>query len=213
MITFALVRVGTRYSVEYVEKMRNMIRRHCRSDHRIICLTDQPEQVEGVTMLPASLPKWWSKMLLFDPRVRGQGRCIYFDLDTVICGDLSPLIHLETQFGICANFTRRAGHLEWPCSYGSCVMTFEEGWGDDIYQAFSEASARIMETSGRYGDQYAIERLMPCATLLQDVLPPNYFVGRREMTSKRPVGAALLIFAGREKPHNTPHEWIRKEWR
>lgn len=215
MTTFALVRIGTRYGIEYVERMRNMIWRHCLGPHHIICLTDQPEQVDGVDMIEVNgdaYPKWWAKMLLFDPRIRGRDRCIYLDLDTVIIDTLRPLVELDTPFGICANFTRRSGHLDWPCSYGSCVMSFAPGFGSDIAQAFRSHHAAFIGQCGKYGDQYAIELLYPNATLLQDVLPDGFFVGRREMTNKRPAGASLMIFAGAEKPHNTRHDWIKAEW-
>lgn len=216
MLTFACVRVGNRYGIEYVERLRNMIRRHYDGDFRLLCLTDQPEMVSGVKFVRIdgfNFPKWWGKMLLFDPQVRGDGRCIFFDLDTVIVGDLLPLVMVDTSFGICANFTRRAGHVTWPCSYGSCVMSFGPGFGADIADSFLANRDSIMTHCGRYGDQMAIEALHPGATLLQDVLPAGYFVGRREMTAHRPAGASLLIFAGQEKPHNTRHAWIRNEWR
>lgn len=215
MITIACVRVGSKYGIEYVERLRNMIDRHLDSEWRMICLTDQPERVPGVEMIPVdgfNLPKWWAKMKLFDPTIRGDGRCLYFDLDTVIIDTLNPLAELSCQFGVCANFTRRHGHLDWPCSYGSCIMTFSHGFGADIADAFNANRDTIISHCGRYGDQMAIEVLHPGATLLQDVLPAGYFVGRREFTSKRPAGASLLIFAGPEKPHNTRHDWIRREW-
>src|SRR3546814_12241945 len=53
---------------------------------------------------------------------------VYLDLDTVVAGDLAPLAGWDAgPFGLCANFTRLAGHSAWPCRYGSCVMSLAEG--------------------------------------------------------------------------------------
>lgn len=217
IITYACVWIGQRYGKEYVERLRSMVLRHSKGYRvRVICLTDRREQIEGVEMIDVSeyqLDRWWPKMILFDPTIRGRGDCIYLDLDTVVVDRLRPLIELETRFSICANFTRRAGSINYPCGYGSCVMRFGDGFGSDVWQAFRENAASIMTSCGNYGDQLAIERLHPGAPLLQDILPAGFFVGRREFNEKVPEGASLMIFAGPEKPHTSRHSWVREHWK
>jgi hypothetical protein len=215
MITIACVRVGTAYGVEYVERLLNMVHRHLPVPFRFICLTDQPEQVPGVHMIGIGhrgLHGWWAKMSLFDSELRGPGRCLYFDLDTVIVDDLMPLAEWEGHFAICENFTKLAGHKKWPCNYGSCVMSFASGFGLDIYRRFAADPAGWIRKCPR-GDQQAIEALYPGATYLQDVTPRGYFVGRRDFTNSKPKGAAVMVFAGKHKPHNTPHRWLKEAWR
>lgn len=215
-ITYACVWIGERYGKQYVENLRNMLMRHSKGYRvRIICLTDRDEKVEGVDMIDVKkyrLEGWWPKMILFDPRVRGRGDCLYFDLDTVVVDRLRPLIELETRFGICANFTRRSGSINHPCGYGSCVMKFGDGFGLDIWDAFADNGVNMMTACGNYGDQMAIERLHPGATLLQDVMPPGFFVGRREFTDRVPERASVMIFAGPEKPHTSKHAWVKEHW-
>lgn len=214
MITVICVRVGTAYGIEYVERLRNTVRRHLPQDHRLVCLTDQSDQVAGVEMIDIGhlgLTGWWAKMSLFDPDLNSLGRRLYFDLDTVIVGDLTPLANWRGQFGICENFTKLAGHNQWPCNYGSCVMSLAPGFGLGIYRRFMADPLGCIERCP-HGDQQAIEALHPGATYLQDAMPPGYFVGRRDFTDSKPKGAAVMIFAGRHKPHNTPHRWIREAW-
>lgn len=206
MITVACVRTGDIYGIEYVAKLRDMVARYLPMPHRFVCLTDQPETLDGVEMIGVSLPGWWAKMAVFSL----PGKRIYFDLDTVIIGDLSPLAEIDAPFATCANFTR-AVNPAYPCRYGSCIMVMADGFGDDVWQAFSAESDRIM-ASCRYGDQQAIEQLYPDAVLLQDVLPEGYLVGRRDFTDQKPDKAAVMIFAGPHKPHNTPHKWLREAW-
>ena len=211
MITVACVRTGSKYGIDYVAKLRNMVASHLPTDHRFICLTDQPETLEGVEMIPIKgLSGWWAKMALFSPDVRGSGKCIYFDLDTVIIGDLSPLANIGADFATCANFTK-AVMPKYPCKYGSCVMVLADGFGADIWRSFMAESQRII-ASCKYGDQQAIEHLYPDAVLLQQVLPDGYMVGRRDFSDERPENAAIMIFAGQHKPHNTPHAWLKEAW-
>ena len=219
MITVACVRAGKKYGINYVEKLRNMVNRHLKVDHEIICLTDQPDSIPGVTFIQCSfsdLNGWWAKLLLFDPAIRGSNHCIYFDLDTVIVGDITPLSVPLKTFQICQNFTRLSGNKSYPCDFGSCVMVFPEGWGRFVWEAFYRDRKHLMQKC-RYGDQQAIELIIRDAQepvlYLQDMLPPGFFVGRRDFTNEKPKGAAVMVFAGNHKPHNTPHRWLKDAWK
>lgn len=221
MITVACVCTGTKYPIEYVEKLRSMVARHLHVDHRFVCLVDKPAarfNRKGIEFwsLPRPLEGWWAKMTLFNPGYLWRDNVtIYLDLDTVILGNLTPLVYVAEQrdFAICANFTRRSGNTSWPCAYGSCVMTLAPGFGAHIWEPFWAERELVMRDFARGGDQRAIEHFHPGAPLLQDLLPDGYFIGRREFTDSRPDKAAIAVFAGNEKPHNSPHDWVREAWR
>lgn len=146
-----------------------MVSRHLPTPHRFICLTDKPEQIDGVTMIQVDGEGWWAKMALFSPEIRGGGPCLYFDLDTVVVGDLTPIASVDVEFGICGNFSRVVSP-RFPCKYGSCIMRFSDGFGQDVHSAFMADRERLMRQS-KLGDQYVIEQLYPKAVLFQDVLP------------------------------------------
>lgn len=192
-----------------------MLARHLASPHRFVVLTDRPEDLPGyeTILVPATLPGWWAKMALFEKRWRAGERVLYFDLDTVICGDLAPLADLQIDFGICANFTRAAGHPTWPCRYGSCVMTIGPELGEGAWNEFQASAGDTMERIGGYGDQMAIEELIPEAELLQGLLPKDYFVHYRKLTDVKPEGCALVIFGGSSKPSNCTVPWARDAWK
>lgn len=218
MITVACVRTGAKYPFGYVTRLQSMLQRHMGRPFRLICVTDQPETAPGIQNVPArGREGWWAKLELLDPSLRGSGRCVYFDLDTVICGPLGPLLDvpLPDGFATCANFTQRAGHPSWPCRYGSCVMVFEPGWGAEQYADWRRLRQVHMSHAGKYGDQMVYEWLAPNATLLQDVLPPGFFLGKRDVsahTERKPDGCSVVVFAGRKRPHNCDVPWIRDEW-
>lgn len=213
----ACVRTGTRYPIEYVEKLRNMVRRHTsRPDVEIVCLTDQPERCEGVTFLDCShldLPRWWLKMALFSWTWRAGRRVVYFDLDTVIVASIDPLLGLELPFAISANFTRLHGHKTWPCKFGSCVMVFGEGFGNWVWKSFQRNASQFMREDAQYGDQMVIERIFPAASLLQDFLPADFLVSYRAI-GEQPLSSktAVINFGGKSKPDNTRFEWVRQAW-
>lgn len=211
MLTVLCVWTGDKYGAEYVTRLRNMVARHLPIPHRFVCFTDRPEAdrpegVEYVDVTRTGLTGWWAKFATFVPL--WEGRRLYFDLDTVIVDDLTPLAEWSGEFGICENFTRLAGHPTWSCRYGSCVMSFAAGFG---WRVWDELQCYNI-TSCKHGDQEAIERVYPNAGFLQRDLPPRYFLGYRDLTDRKPDGCAIVVFAGSSKPHTCEHQWIREAW-
>lgn len=214
MLTVACVRTGEKYGPEYVYRLRSAVERHLRVPFRFVCLTDFPDELPDISTIDISrfaLPGWYGKMALFEPTWRQGHRVLFFDLDTVICGDLGPLADLDVEFGVCANFTRAAG-LRSECKYGSCVMTIGPNRMPEVWEQFWDEAQNWINAAGPNGDQWIIEKLAPAGTLLQDAMPDHYFLGYRELTDTKPPGCSLVIFAGRSKPHNCNEEWIQREW-
>lgn len=212
----ACVRTGELYGVEYVARLRDMVNRHTTEPTRFIVLTDQPRAFPGYEtfLVPIELPRWWAKMVLFQDAWRDGESVLYLDLDTVVVGSLDPLAKLDVDFGICANFTRASGNLDWPCKYGSCVMKFGLGWsGQSVFDDFTDNVDDMLRRNGRYGDQMAIEELLPDATLLQTVLPDGYFLHYKNLGNNKPKKCSLVIFGGRNKPKDCRLPWIVEAWK
>jgi len=230
MIQVACVRVGTKYGPEYVARLRAGVARHLSVPYRFVCYTDDPaalarygtsdtQQVRAVDISDLRLPGWWSKMALFDPKLRGRGTTVYLDLDTIVLGDFSALAHEPTWFGTCRNFTqlrqiRERGTPTWPCRYGSCVMVFPEDWGRKVWTEFDAARYDWMRTCQLGGDQLAIERLVPDARILQEQVPEGFFLHYRNFPERTqpPPSARLAIFGGNATPANCQLSWARKAW-
>ena len=221
-MNYLSVWVGDKYGSGYVGKMRSMLKRHGEPGAAFIVLTDKPTTASAfcdlaIDISGLELPGWWSKMALLNPAIRGWEPAVYFDLDTVLVGDITKIPPGE-PFGICANFTRAAGNLQWPCKYGSCCMTFDGFWGSEVWAAFERDRERIMRNiAGRYGDQKAIEHLVHPAevTILQEKLPRFFFTGYRDLVQYRdepPPDCSVVVFAGTHKPDNCEVEWVRREW-
>lgn len=219
MLTVACVWQRGKYHVGYVHALREMVRRRLREPFRFICLSDMNWDIEGVEFVDIrhlNLPRWWGKMALFSPAIRGPGRCLYLDLDMVLVDDITELAKFDGRFGICENFTRLAGNSQWPCRYGSCAMVFADGWGEEVWQGFQIVREPLMQACHRGGDQRAIEQLVPDATYLQDHVPPGFFLGYRDLHRHKlapPDGTAIVVFAGKHTPETCQVPWVRDAWR
>ena len=216
MTTIACVRTGAVYGIDYVARLRRMVERHLDREHNVICLTDHPvvpSGVEPVDIAGLGLPGWWGKMKLFDLPAHYYPLA-YLDLDTVVVGDLAPLVDLQVNdLAICENFTRLAGHASWPCRYGSCAMVIGRPM-PEIWHAFWGDRDRWMRECPR-GDQEVIEKLWPDATLLQDALGDDYFLNKRDLPRFQdgpPPRCSVVVFGGSLKPHNCGVPWVRDAW-
>ena len=90
------VRFGNKYSISYVEKLRNMIDRHTTVPYNLYCLTDDPTPIKGVVLIvrpnEGYVKGWWHKVHMFNTDLPLSGRILYMDLDVVICNNIE-IIH------------------------------------------------------------------------------------------------------------------------
>src|SRR5579863_8469105 len=97
MLHVVCVRQGTKYGPEYVTRLRAMVARHLTlgTEGKFVCFTDQGDDLgPGIETrpLPDDLKGWWCKLWLFSPGLFPENdRIVYFDLDTVIIGDLDAI--------------------------------------------------------------------------------------------------------------------------
>lgn len=216
MLTVACVRTGTTYGTHYVHALHEGFQRHLKIPHRFVCLTDRPGEVMSLktVTIPATynLAGWWGKMMLFEPSWRGNSHVLYCDLDNVAVGDLGPLAEVREPFAICANFTRAAGNTDWPCRYGSTVMSIAPEFGAEVWNVFKRQRDSFIRENVRYGDQAVIELLAPDAKMLQPLLPDGFFMSYRDLSPIKPTGTAMVVFAGKAKPDTCEHQWVREQW-
>src|SRR5690554_3045358 len=116
---------GTKYSPDYVYRLREMVAKHLPLKHRFRCLTATP--LEGIeTVLPPNdAPGWWQKLSLF---CVAEGPSLYFDLDVLIDGDLSGIArYADCDLAMPAEFSGRG---KWQSS----VMA----WNGKLRAPFSQ---------------------------------------------------------------------------
>lgn len=215
-LTVACVCVGNKYPFSDVVKLKNMVSRYLSRPYTFICLTDSPKTlnnhvIETVDINETGLKGWWAKMNLFNRAKMPGGRILYFDLDTVIAGDIEPLANWSGPFGICGSFTRAAGFKNWPCKYGSCVMSLSPTFGQMIWDRFYFDRHIIMKMC-KYGDQQAIENIYPDADILQEEMPAGFFQSYRNIGLVRRDDVKVVNFGGNNKPRNCKIPWVQEAW-
>lgn len=218
MITFACVlKTGGRYDWRWVEKLQRGVDAHYKKPRRFVCLTDADRHISpAIQTLPLrhGWPGWWSKIELFDPRNDLTGPTLFFDLDTLIVGDLTEIAHYRHGFTMAHEFYRP--HLK--CSTAMA-------WTGDhstIYRAFAADPRKWMDEyigrkDGRIGDQAFIEDVMeelrqPVDTfraLFDEKTIASYKVDGR---AGPPPNAVAVAFHGEPKMDQAHAGWGRKMW-
>lgn len=185
------VKVGDKYGDEYVTRLRDGVARHLPIEHNFVCFTDKP--VDGVQCFPppADFPGWWAKIGLFKLR----RPLLYFDLDVVITGGLSPLLGWD-GFGIIQDY--------WQPMFNSSVMKLT-GKERHVFDRFDNDGKRSCPA----GDQQFISRHMPGARTFPRSWFPSFKADNCQDAA--PDGAMAVVFHGLPKPADCGG-WVKELW-
>jgi len=229
MLNVICVRVGQKYTPDYVYKLKNMVSRHLEEKHRFLCMTDNAFQVPGIDtiMAPVPIADSWCKIGLFASNLmtveKGE-RCLYLDLDVVITGSLDqlikdklkdekaiPIVDKLSDVDINQGLDNKSNELwiakDWHDPFNSSVMYWVHGQQSKIYGKFrSEDMNRLR------GDQNLISELVPDAKTFNksDIL--SYKFSGLMGKEAPPKNAKVVLFHGKPKMHELNVDWINKEW-
>ncbi|HKJ22029.1 MAG TPA: hypothetical protein VKA13_02990 [Gammaproteobacteria bacterium] len=233
---------GTRYSVDYANRLYSMVRRNLRGDLRFLCFTDDPAglapEIEAHPLPPIELPepaRWqgWRKISLFQhPLADLSGDVLFLDLDIVITGSLDEFFDYHPgRFCIIENWTQLGKGIGNTTAY-----RFVPGENTDIYERLMADTDRVLATY-RASQQY-VSACIPdmvfwpsqwCMSFKYHLVPSfpmNWFVAPR-----LPRDARLIAFTGKPDPdeaavghwpaplhkrihkHIRPAPWIAAHWR
>lgn len=205
MLNIACVQVGNYggRGAEYVNVLFDMVYRNLGIPYRFVCFTDDPEGLnEAIDARPAVGEGWWAKLALFAPEAFEAGdRVLYFDLDTLVIGEITELAEYQGKFACLRDFYR-------PDGYGSGVMAWEAGTLSHVW--FDWVAAGKPQVSG--GDQAWLEKVLE-ADRLQDLYPGKLVSYKADCHPYPPKGAAVVCFHGEPKPHNCLQGWVQETWK
>jgi len=100
--TVLCMKWGDLYGPDYVNVLYRAVRAHLQGDFRFVCLTDDSDgfidEIETFPIPDMGLTEFdwkkggWPKLSVFKKDLYDlKGRCLFLDLDSVICGPLEPL--------------------------------------------------------------------------------------------------------------------------
>ncbi len=218
MVTILCVlRSGGLYDASWVGKLARGVARNLTVPHRFVCLSDVEVPCERIA-LKHNWPGWWSKIELFAPGTV-TGPAIYFDLDTIITGNIDALARLPYDFSMLRGFGRT--HY-----IGSGVMCFRKPQ-HAVYARFLEQPEAFMREyaanptnkhqafNAHRGDQAFIYDTLgeQGITRFTDAVPGMVLLYPAHLNSHVPDGCSVVCFKGAMKPPDAMiHDWARKNW-
>lgn len=230
MLTVLCVRFGTKYGIDYVVKLRNMVSRHLTLPYEFVCLTDDPTPISGVRNIVQPSSKyhqgWWHKVHMFSPTLGLQGRILYFDLDVVIHDSINKLVeNYQNEFLGIRDFNRKF-HPSWKI-LNSSALSWIAGTQDEIWNRFSTERTSALRM---HGDQDWIWHVAKDnITFWPDKWLLSYkweirsrdelnFSGRPRVFKtirnvEIPSECSVAIFHGEPNPHDIQDPFVVDNWK
>lgn len=111
-------RASTNFTADHVNRFASMVDRHMNDPCEIVCVTDDPTGIDGsVRIVPLwdDLPhadfvdRCWRRLKAFDESMADLigPRFVWFDLDTVITGNITSLLQTDADFQMWRSVTPR----------------------------------------------------------------------------------------------------------
>lgn len=209
-IALVLKTGGDTFNSRYVNALAGNIKKHITVPHKVVCLTDDVSGIDRslvdvIKPLKHNLPKWWSKIELFNSENFGTSRVLYLDLDTVIVDNIDDIVKLDCNFmGIrdfFHMFTLQTG-----------IMMWKNGSYDHVYHNFMADGNNVMKTM--HGDHEWIGKCITEYEFLQDVAPNTVFSYKKHnFADKVPDNAKICCFHGNPRPHTVNHKFVLDNWK
>ena len=219
-MNFACVCYGKKYSVEYVQKLYNMVQRNTTLEHNFFIFTDNIEmEIDGhvnIRTFPETLNGWWNKMQLFRPDTL-DGDTLYMDLDVVITGNIDCFFNYEPE----ADFIGMNDFNPDTKIFNSSVFKFKpEAMKSKLWQPFTNDRIKWLRFSG---DQNVISDLIighPGTKSFPDSWTQSYKwydrKGQRyhkgKWTFEHNGESLVTVFHGEPNPHQSDMDWVKKAW-
>jgi len=103
MINIVCLKWGKKYSAELVNRLYNMVKKNYNQEFNFWCCTEDPTDLNPEIKLinfPSNYDlyrtAWW-KMWFYSEEFPLKEKCLYFDLDTVIQNDITPLVNYDVE--------------------------------------------------------------------------------------------------------------------
>lgn len=185
-----LLKKSDEYDVDYVDRLTADINGHLGLPLR--CIEDD---------------RWsgrfgWCKMALFAPEIKGD--VLYFDLDTIIVGDLSDIasvgcLTMLSDFNV-------------PNRLASGLMYLREDDRAAVWEEWIKDPAGIMAKQAGWGDGGFIGDVLPHAARWQNILPGQVVSYKNHVRKGKtslergngevPPDARVVCFHGRPRPRD-----------
>jgi len=199
---------GSKFSQSHVIRLEHMVRRHSTVPYKFIVLSNDPTLPSYLNVVPLMhrWPSWWCKIELFAPSNFNRfSRIIYFDLDTIILGNIDPLLSSSENILVIRDFYTQ--------QMSTGVLAWNRGALDVLHTEFLGREMEVTLT--HVGDQDWLRDCVPthCVRYIQDVQPGTYSYKVHCSTGHPPLNAKIVCFHGSPFIQDVKDPWVIKEWR
>ena len=232
MIDVVCFKWGDKFGPEYVNNLYHGISRNTTIEHNFICYTDDPTGVECETRpFLVNLPVWWYIIGLTNPAHNHNNKVVYFDLDTIITGNVDHIIGLQKPFATISDMC-------WPQGLQTAFVMYNGEIGRKIWNYFTSkykpADYPTLDCNYKEwgGTNQFLEECMGVVRINQNPVPAienppevvrlqNLFPGQcvsykehiKNNGNRLPEDARLVFFHGNPMPHEQKElEWMKQHW-
>ena len=222
-------RYRSTYAPQTVRTLKAMVERHYRAPHRFVCVTDDARGLDGIDTIPIwrdgidirppeglNWPSCYVRLRAFAAEAREWfgPRYVSFDLDTVITGDLAPLLDRDEEFVIW-------NETDWPETqfYNASLWLHTPGTRARVWAEFNpKTSPRdAYRAGGRGGDQAWISYVLGPGEAV--FTPDDGVISYRRHVEAHdgvlPAHARVVNFHGRVDPWSPAAQrlpWVREHY-
>lgn len=227
-VTVACVYWGNKFSLDYVYNLKAAVERNTTVPYEFVCFADRKIPGVNTKILRPGYEGWWNKLQLFDASNKVSDRVVYFDLDTLITGNIDWLLEYRGWFmGIedVGAVNSWQPHLKNKLQTG--VMAWDFDPNSHIWNTFVLSYENV--TNQFRGDgEYLSSVINPYHRhLLQHKYPGKLKSYKYDVYPNRPKkDVAIVCFHGRPSIEQAveysvktslatyePQEWIKDYWR
>lgn len=202
-INVVCLKWGTKYGVEYVNKLFAAISKNTKTGFKFHCYTDNASGLDKkivVHDLPYKhLEGWWNKLYLFSDEIgipNGE-RIFYVDLDTLITRNIDALMSVKSsKITVLKDFM--FGIAKLTTTVGSGLMSWNHGSHTNIWNAFIADPEAAVEMMTPHGDQAWVEHMVPESrrAYWQDLFPGKVVSFKLDCGNGLPQTAAVVCYHG-----------------
>jgi hypothetical protein len=196
---------GADYTIDWVSKLYNSLARNIDIEFQFNCLSDVDTPYNTIPLVLDSVG-FWNKLELFRPGLF-DGPVLYFDLDVVICKNLTSLINSlpKNQFLMIKEPYRGITN--------SSIM-YWDGDYSYLYTRYCEAKDAIIneyKVGGlRFGDQGFISENVHYE-FLEKYMPLNSIGWKHHKVNTTLEDPSIIVFTSTQKPSNNL-DLVRPYW-
>ncbi len=201
---------GTKYGLEYVERLAAGLRRNLTQPYRfeLVGVEDRDQEL-------LSVPGCFPRLRMFDPEwQRDHGiddRLVCVDLDVVITGPLDSVFDRPEPFVILGG-----ANSHNPCPFNGSLMMLRPGAHPEVWSDFSLEAAKHIPFYAFPDDQGWLWHKIPDAAVWPAGRQSGVYSFRKRgwpSDDVLPSGAKMVAFPGRRDPSQFTHlEWVKQHW-